>query len=144
MPNIVCFQTQKQITILNNIGILLKSVLIDLRARTFVHAKTSAWTIVVTVHAICRALLIIVHLTFLSLGYWSCPMFWLFCMGAHVSVDELDNAMQFCIFSRVSVFLWYNWRLARRFTCFLQYMPQLEVLACSFNTDFNHAWHHPW
>ena len=40
-PNIVCFHTQKQLATLNNIGILLKGVLIDLRARNFVHAKTS-------------------------------------------------------------------------------------------------------
>ena len=41
VPNIICFQTQKQLTTLNNIRVLLKSVLIDLRARNFVHAKTS-------------------------------------------------------------------------------------------------------
>ena len=37
----VCFQTQKQLATLNSIRVLLKSVLIDLRARNFVHAKTS-------------------------------------------------------------------------------------------------------
>ena len=41
VPNIICFQTQKQLAALNNIRVLLKSVLIDLRARNFVHAKTS-------------------------------------------------------------------------------------------------------
>ena len=41
MPNIVCFQTQKQLPTLNNIQVLLKSVLIDLRGGNFVHAKTS-------------------------------------------------------------------------------------------------------
>ena len=35
------FQTQKQLAKLNNIQVLLKSVLTDLRARNFVHAKTS-------------------------------------------------------------------------------------------------------
>ena len=41
LSNIICFQTQKQLTTLNNIRVLYKSVLIDLRARYFVHAKTS-------------------------------------------------------------------------------------------------------
>ena len=36
VPNIICFQTQKQLTTF--IRVLLKSVLIDLRARDFVHA----------------------------------------------------------------------------------------------------------
>ena len=42
VSNIICFQTQKQLATLNNIQVLLKSILIDLRARNFVHAKTSA------------------------------------------------------------------------------------------------------
>ena len=41
VPNIICFQTQKQLAKLNNIWVLLKSVLIDLRASNFVHTKTS-------------------------------------------------------------------------------------------------------
>ena len=41
VPNIICFKTQKQLAKLSNIRVLLKSVLIDLRARNFVHAKTS-------------------------------------------------------------------------------------------------------
>ena len=41
VPNIICFQTQKQLASLNNIRVLLKSVLTDLRARNFVRAKTS-------------------------------------------------------------------------------------------------------
>ena len=41
VPNIICFQTQKQLTSLNNIRVLLKSVLTDLRARNFVRAKAS-------------------------------------------------------------------------------------------------------
>ena len=40
VPNIICFQTQKQLAKLNNIRVLRKSVLIDLRARNIVHAKT--------------------------------------------------------------------------------------------------------
>ena len=41
LSNIICFQTQKQLTTLNNIRVLRKGVLTDLRARNFVHAKTS-------------------------------------------------------------------------------------------------------
>ena len=41
MPNIICFQAQKQLAALSNIRVLLKSVLIDLRARDCVHTKTS-------------------------------------------------------------------------------------------------------
>ena len=41
LPNIICFQTQKQLATLNNIQVLLKGVLIDLRARNFRHPKTS-------------------------------------------------------------------------------------------------------
>ena len=40
VANIICFQTKKQLATLNNIRVLLKGVLIDLRARTFGHAKT--------------------------------------------------------------------------------------------------------
>ena len=39
--NIICFQTQKQLATLNSTGVLLKGILIDLRARNFVRAKTS-------------------------------------------------------------------------------------------------------
>ena len=37
VPNIICFQTQNNT--LNNIGALLKGVLIDSRARNFVHTR---------------------------------------------------------------------------------------------------------
>ena len=40
-PNIIYFQIQKKLATLNNVGVLVKSVLIDLRAHNFVHAKTS-------------------------------------------------------------------------------------------------------
>ena len=40
VPNIICFHIKKQLATLNNIRVLLKSVLIDSRARNFVHAKT--------------------------------------------------------------------------------------------------------
>ena len=41
VPNIICFQILKKLITLNNVGVLVKSVLIDLRARNFVHAKIS-------------------------------------------------------------------------------------------------------
>ena len=41
VPNIICFQTQKQLATLNSIGVLPEGVLINLRARNFVHMKTS-------------------------------------------------------------------------------------------------------
>ena len=41
VSNIICFQTKKWLTTLNNVGVLVKSVLIDLRACNFLHAKTS-------------------------------------------------------------------------------------------------------
>ena len=53
LSNIICFQTQKQLTTLNNIRVLLKSVLIDLRAHNFVHARTSLCAL--CVHARHRA-----------------------------------------------------------------------------------------
>ena len=40
VPNIISFQTEKQLAALNNIGVLLNGVLIDLRTRNFMHAKT--------------------------------------------------------------------------------------------------------
>ena len=40
--NIICFETQKQLATLNNIGILLKAILIDLCAHNFGQAKTSS------------------------------------------------------------------------------------------------------
>ena len=41
VPNIICFEILKKLITLNNVGVLVKSVLIDLRARNFVHAKIS-------------------------------------------------------------------------------------------------------
>ena len=42
VPKVICFQTQKQLTTLQNIGVLLKGVLIDLHARNFVYARNHA------------------------------------------------------------------------------------------------------
>ena len=39
--NIICFQTQKKLTTLNNVGVLVQSVLADLRAHNIVLAKIS-------------------------------------------------------------------------------------------------------
>ena len=50
LSNIICFQTQKQLTTLNNIRVLLKSVLIDLCACNFVHTKTSLHACCVHAH----------------------------------------------------------------------------------------------
>ena len=41
VPNIICFQTQKQLATLNNIQVLLKSVLINLHAHNFMQVKIS-------------------------------------------------------------------------------------------------------
>ena len=41
VPNTIYFRTQKYLTTLNDTGVLLKDVLIDLRARNFLHVKTS-------------------------------------------------------------------------------------------------------
>ena len=43
----------KKLTTLNNVGVLVKSVLVDLRARNFVHAKVSL--LVLCMHARHRA-----------------------------------------------------------------------------------------
>ena len=50
-----------------------------------------------------------------------------------------DNAIRFSILCRMSGLLWHGSKRTRRFGCFLQYMPGLEVLACSFDTDFNYV-----
>ena len=39
VANIICFYAQNKLNTLNNIGVLLKGVLFDLRTRKFVHAK---------------------------------------------------------------------------------------------------------
>ena len=46
VPNIICFQTHKQLATLNNTQVLLKSVLIDLRVDNFVHVTISLMQIV--------------------------------------------------------------------------------------------------
>ena len=44
VPSIIYFEILKKLITLNNVGVLVKSVLIDLRARNFVHAKISLRT----------------------------------------------------------------------------------------------------
>ena len=60
-------------------------------------------------------------------------------MGAHFPAVELDNAIWFSILSRMSGFLWHSSKWACRFGRFLQYMPGLEVLACSLDTDLSYV-----
>ena len=57
----------------------------------------------------------------------------------HFPAVELDNMIQFSIFSRMSGFLWHSSKWARWFGCFLQYISGLEVLACSLNTNINYV-----
>ena len=47
--NVNCFQTQKELTTLDNIGVLIKGVLIDLHAYNFKHAKIFVAHMLVTV-----------------------------------------------------------------------------------------------
>ena len=60
-------------------------------------------------------------------------------MGAHFPTVEFDNAIRFSTLFRMSRFLWYSSRWARRFGCFFQYKPGLEVLASSLDTDRNYV-----
>ena len=56
VPNIIRFQIQKQLAKLNNIRVLLKSVLIHLRACDFMHAKISLHACCVHAHHCARNL----------------------------------------------------------------------------------------
>ena len=60
-------------------------------------------------------------------------------MDAHFPAVELDNAIRFSTLSRMSGFLWQSSKWARRFGRSLRYMPGIEVLACSLDTDLNHV-----
>ena len=60
-------------------------------------------------------------------------------MSMHFPAVELDNAIQFSTLSGMSGFLWHSSKWACRFGRFLQYMPGLEVLACSLVTDLNYV-----
>ena len=67
VPNIICFQTQNQLPTLNNIRVLRKDVLIDLRALNLIHAKPLSVHVactLVTVQAICQALISIFKTAF--------------------------------------------------------------------------------
>ena len=61
------------------------------------------------------------------------------CMGAHFPAVEQDNAIRFSILCRMSGLLWHGSKWTCRFGRFLQYAPGIEVLACSFDTDFNYV-----
>ena len=60
-------------------------------------------------------------------------------MAAHFSAVELDNTIRFSTLSRVSLLLWHSSKCARWFGSFFEYTSGLEVLACSFDTDFDYV-----
>ena len=60
-------------------------------------------------------------------------------MGAHFPAVELDNAIRFSILSRMSGFLWHNFKWACWFGRFLQYTSGLEVLTCNLDTNINYV-----
>ena len=66
-----------------------------------------------------------------------CSVCFATCMGAFFSTVELDNAIQLSTLSRASGFPWDSSKWVRRFGRSLQYALWLEVLACSFYTDFS-------
>ena len=68
-----------------------------------------------------------------------CSVCFTTCMAAHFPAVGLYNAVWFNVLSRVSGFLWHNSKWAHQFGCFHQYMLGLEVLACSFDTNFNYV-----
>ena len=57
-------------------------------------------------------------------------------MDALFPTVELDNTIWFSTLSRVSRFLWHGSKWVPWLQCFLQYMSGLEVLACSFDINF--------
>ena len=80
VSNIICFQTPKQLTTLNNIWVLLKHVFIDLRACNFVHPKTSS-------HARCMH----THQLVYNL---SSPDFWLILINFWIISSSSDFLLQ--------------------------------------------------
>ena len=79
VPNIICFQTQKQLTTLSNIGVLLKGVSNHLRARNFVRTKTSL--LARCVHAHHRAHSLLSPANFLSNQIFSA-------IGNHTAISQ--------------------------------------------------------
>ena len=69
------------------------------------------------------------------------PMFWMFynLHGCALPRIWLDSATRFITLLMVSGFLWHSTKWAHRLGRFLQYTLGLEVLACSFDTDFNYV-----
>ena len=61
VPNIICLQTQKQLASLNNIRVLLKSVLTDLHVRNFVRASHRTRILSSPVHNIIQLGLLICY-----------------------------------------------------------------------------------
>ena len=54
-------------------------------------------------------------------------------MGVHFPVDPVLPL------SSMLGFLWHSFKWARWFSRFLQYMPRLEVLSISLDTDLNYV-----
>ena len=100
VPIIFCFQTQKQLPTLNNIWVLLKSILID-----YVHIILCMWKppcmhvacTLVTMHAICWALLIYKNILIWRKGHHSwTELCFAFFQGKVVNSDQL-NIMQYVV-----------------------------------------------
>ena len=60
-------------------------------------------------------------------------------MRVHFLAVEVDNAISFSTLSRMLGFLRHSSKWAHWFGRFLQYMPGLEVLACSLDTDLSYV-----
>ena len=52
---------------------------------------------------------------------------------------ELDNVIRFSTPSTMSGLLWHSSKWACQFVFFFQYMPGLELLACTLDTDLNYV-----
>ena len=60
-------------------------------------------------------------------------------MHAHFPAVEWDNVIWFSTLSRMSGFLWHSSKWALQFVCFLQFISEIKVLACSLDTDLNYV-----
>ena len=58
-------------------------------------------------------------------------------MGAHFPTLELDSRIWFSTLFRMSGFLWHSSKWTHWFGHFLQYTSELEVFACSLDTNLN-------
>ena len=60
-------------------------------------------------------------------------------MDEHFHAVGLDDVIWFSTCSRVSWLLWHSSRWVQCFSRFLQYMSGLEMLACTFDTNFDYV-----